>query len=42
MVCVLTGNGLKDPASAIEVSPPPLTIPAQRDALTAAVLGDAV
>jgi threonine synthase len=42
VVCVLTGNGLKDPTSAIEVSPPPLSIPAQREALTAAVLGDAV
>lgn len=41
VVCVLTGNGLKDPASAIEVSPPPLSIPAEREALAAAVLGDA-
>jgi threonine synthase len=40
VVCVLTGNGLKDPTSAIEVSPPPLTIPAERDALARAVLGD--
>jgi threonine synthase len=40
VVCVLTGNGLKDPDSAIAESAPPITIPAERDALERVVLGD--
>ena len=39
VVCVLTGNGLKDPDNAIAESPPPVTIPAERDALERIVLG---
>jgi threonine synthase len=39
VVCVLTGNGLKDPDTAISVSPAPLVIPARYDALAAAILG---
>ena len=40
VVCVLTGNGLKDPDNAIAESAPPVTIPAERDALERIVLGD--
>lgn len=40
VVCVLTGNGLKDPDSAISESAPPITIPAERNALERVVLGD--
>ena len=40
VVCVLTGNGLKDPDSAIAESAPPITIPAERNALERVVLGD--
>jgi threonine synthase len=40
VVCVLTGNGLKDPDNAIAESAPPITIPAERDALERIVLGD--
>ena len=39
VVCVLTGNGLKDPDNAIAESAPPVTIPAERDALERIVLG---
>jgi len=39
VVCVLTGNGLKDPDTAISESAPPITIPAERDALERIVLG---
>ncbi len=41
VVCVLTGNGLKDPDSAIAESVPPITIPAERLALERIVLADA-
>ncbi len=41
VVCVLTGNGLKDPDSAIAESAPPITIPAERLALERIVLADA-
>jgi threonine synthase len=40
VVCVLTGNGLKDPDTAISESAPPITIPAERAALERIVLGD--
>jgi len=40
VVCVLTGHGLKDPDNAIAESAPPVTIPAERSALEAVVLGD--
>lgn len=40
VVCVLTGNGLKDPDSAIAESAPPITIPAERLALERIVLAD--
>lgn len=40
VVCVLTGNGLKDPDNAIAESAPPITIPAERAALERIVLGD--
>ena len=40
VVCVLTGNGLKDPDTAIAESTPPITIPAERPALERVVLGD--
>lgn len=40
VVCVLTGNGLKDPDNAIAESAPPITIPAERSALERIVLGD--
>lgn len=39
VVCVLTGNGLKDPDTAIAVSPSPESIPAEYAALAAIVLG---
>jgi threonine synthase len=39
VVCVLTGNGLKDPDTAIAVSPAPQMIPADHAALAAVVLG---
>ncbi|MGI9117365.1 MAG: threonine synthase [Gaiellales bacterium] len=39
VVCVLTGNGLKDPDNAIAESAPPVSIPAERDALERIVLG---
>jgi threonine synthase len=39
VVCVLTGNGLKDPDNAIAESAPPVTIAAERDALERIVLG---
>ncbi len=40
VVCVLTGNGLKDPDNAIAESPPPITITAERAPLERVVLGD--
>ena len=40
VVCVLTGHGLKDPENAIAESAAPVTIPAERSALEAVVLGD--
>ena len=39
VVCVLTGNGLKDPDSAIAESAPPVSIPAERGPLERIVLG---
>jgi threonine synthase len=39
VVCVLTGNGLKDPDNAIAESAPPVTISAERGALERIVLG---
>ena len=39
VVCVLTGNGLKDPDTAIAESAPPISIPAERAALERVVLG---
>jgi threonine synthase len=38
VVAVLTGNGLKDPDSAIGESAPPIAVPAERDALERVVL----
>jgi threonine synthase len=36
-VCVLTGNGLKDPATAAQLATPPLEIPANADAVARAL-----
>jgi threonine synthase len=35
IVCTLTGNGLKDPDTAISVSYRPVTVPATREAVAA-------
>ena len=37
VVCVITGHGLKDPETAARVSPPPVTVDADPDAIAAAV-----
>jgi threonine synthase len=39
VVCVITGHGLKDPETAGELAPPPVTVEADVDAILAAVEG---
>jgi threonine synthase len=42
VVCVLTGNGLKDPDTATSSVPPPPVVEADLDTLADAILGQSV
>jgi threonine synthase len=39
VVCIITGHGLKDPESAARLTPPPIAVEADPDAIAAAVAG---